>query len=119
MRFARIASCLVILSGILVLSTVNVHSQDKKDPPKVKGQLPPGWAKLDLSPVQKTDIYKIQTEYRTKIDKLEDEIKALRTEQQKKMVAVLTDEQKKKLLAGLEGTDPKDKDKSKSKDKDK
>jgi Spy/CpxP family protein refolding chaperone len=116
MRFARFLAAGAIVAAIFLLSSDGVISQDRKDAPKIKGQIPPGWGKLNLTAAQKQSIYAIQSEYKEKIQKLEDEIAALKTEQQKKMVAVLTAEQKKQLTAGLTGEgDAKERPKDKGK----
>src|SRR5438874_1977198 len=83
-------TCLVLLgSALLVSSGV---SQEKKD--KAKGQLPPGWKKLDLSKDQISKIYDIQGKYRGKIRDLEKQIADLKIAERTDMAAVLTPEQK-------------------------
>src|SRR5436189_791967 len=67
-------------------------SQDKKD--KVKGQLPPGWKKLELSKDQITKIYDVQGKYKAKIKGLQDLIAELQTEERAAMVNVRTERQK-------------------------
>ena len=87
---------------------------------KVKGQLPQGWSKLDLTAAQKEEIYKINREHKDKVDKLREEIRKLDDEYSKKCVAVLTDEQRKKLIdivAGEPREKPKDSGKEKAKGK--
>lgn len=113
MRLYRVLAGCAILGTVLVLSTSGSISQgqDKKDPPKTKGQLPQNWSKLDLSATQKEEIYKIQGEYKQKTDKLVEEIRKLNAEMAQKRAAVLTDDQKKKL-AEIVGVEPK-KDKPK------
>jgi hypothetical protein len=92
----------------------------EKDPPvKAKGQLPPNWKKLGLSADQVQKIYGIQTEYRTKVQKLEAEIKQLRQRERSEMFQVLTDDQKAKLRKILEGSPPEVKDKAPAVKKDK
>jgi hypothetical protein len=117
MKIARALAGCTLLATLVLLSSDGVLSQDKKDKPpaKIKGQLPPGWGDLGLSAAQKEDVYKINAEYKEKVDKLEDEIKKLRAEQVKKRLTVLNDDQRKKLRDAIGGEDPKDK----SKDKDK
>jgi len=114
MRLVRVIAGCAVLGAIFVLSTNGNLSQgqDKKEPPKVKGQLPQNWAKLDLSAAQKEEIYKIQADYKQKTDKLQEEIRKLNAEMAQKRVAVLTDDQKKKL-AEIVGVDPKPKEKAK------
>ena len=120
MRFARaLAGCICLAALMLLSSTTGIQSQEKKESGKVKGQLPSGWTKLDLSAAQKEEIYKLNAEYKAKKDKLAEEIKALDAELAKKRSSVLTAEQKKKLaeLVGAEPSEPKGKEKSKEKAK--
>ncbi|WP_020469536.1 hypothetical protein [Zavarzinella formosa] len=118
MRLARLGALAFVMALGFLASSDGVQSQDKKEA-KVKGQLPAGWKALDLTASQKEEVYKIQTEYRGKVDKLEDEIKKLKAEQSKKMSEVLTAEQKKKLIDAIDGgkkDEPKKKEESKKKD---
>ena len=118
MRLARaLAGCALIATLTLLSSAGGVTGQEKKEG-KSKGQLPQGWTKLDLTLVQKDEIYKLNREHKEKVDKLKEEIKKLDEEYQKKRVAVLTDEQKKKLVdlvAGESKDKPKDKEKGSDK----
>jgi Spy/CpxP family protein refolding chaperone len=119
MRLARALAGCALLATLILLSSDGVLSQEKKEKEgKLKGQLPQGWAKLDLTAAQKEEIYKLNREYREKTDKLNDEIKKLNEELAKKRVAVLTDEQRKKLIDLVAG-DPKDKPKEKDGSKEK
>ena len=80
--------CLALFgSALLVTSGV---SQEKK----TKGQLPPGWKKLDLSKDQVIKIYDIQGKYKAKIRDLEKQIADLKIAERTDMAAVLTPEQK-------------------------
>jgi len=115
MRLARVLAGGALLATLVLLSADGVLSQEKKDG-KMKGQLPQGWSKLDLSAAQKEEIYKINREHKEKVDKLRDEIRKLDEEYSKKRVAVLSDEQRKKLIDIVAG-DPKDKPKGKEPDK--
>jgi Spy/CpxP family protein refolding chaperone len=116
MKFPRIVAGGAVLAAVMLLSADSVVSQGKKDSPKIRGMIPQGWGKLNLSASQKQSIYAIQAEYKEKIQKLEDEIASLKTEQQKKMVGVLTADQKKQLTAGLTGEgDAKERPKDKGK----
>ncbi len=65
---------------------------------KIKGRLPPGFAKLGLSDEQKQKIYKIQAEYEAKIEALEAQIKKLREEERAQIFGVLTPQQKELYL---------------------
>jgi Spy/CpxP family protein refolding chaperone len=122
MRLARALAGCALLATLVLLSSDGVLSQEKqgKEGAKTKGQLPQGWGKLDLTAVQKDEIYKLNREYKDKTDKLSNEIKKLNDELAKKRVAVLTDEQRKKLIdlvAGDPTDKPKEKDGSKEKAK--
>jgi Spy/CpxP family protein refolding chaperone len=119
MRFARAFSVCMFLLGLGLLSADSLQGQDKKDKEKSKGQLPANWGKLGLTDEQKVNIYKVQGEYKDKIDKLREEVKKLQAEERKKMAAFLTDDQKKKLaeLSGIEDSKEKTKEKGKEKTK--
>ena len=116
MRLARALAACGLLFTLVVLSSDGLMSQDKTKDTKVKGQLPQGWSKLNLTAAQKEEVYKLNKEYAEKIEKLNDEITKLKDELTKKRVAVLTDEQRKKLLDTLAG-EPREKAKEKSKTK--
>jgi Spy/CpxP family protein refolding chaperone len=101
-----------VLVGIALLAVALLVSsgptQEKKG---AKGQLPPGWGKLDLKAEQKAKIYDIQNNYKDKIGALKKQIQELETQQRAEMVKVLTPEQKdllQKLTIG-EGFDKKPK----------
>lgn len=109
MRLARALAGGAMLATLLALSTGGAVSQDKKEkapPGKITGQLPQGWKDLMLSAAQKEEVYKINADYKEKVDKLEEEIKKLKVEQTKKRLAVLTDEQRKKLREAVGGESP-------------
>lgn len=93
----RVVFALALLMGIVTISSNSLLSQDKKDPPKVKGQLPPNWSKLELTPDQKSAIYKVQAKYKEEISKLQESIKEKQLEERREMVKLLTPEQKKAL----------------------
>jgi Spy/CpxP family protein refolding chaperone len=115
MKIARALAACALLATLLFLSSDGVQSQDKKEA-KTKGQLPQHFSKLDLTATQRDEVYKLNREYKEKIDKLEDEVKKLREELTRKRLAVLTDEQRKKYLELL-GAEPKPSDKDTAKDK--
>ena len=117
MRLARVLAGCALLATLVLLSSDGVLSQERKEKEgKVKGQLPQGWSKLELTAAQKEEIYKLNRDYKEKTDKLNEEIKKLNAELAKKRVAVLTDEQRKKLIDLVAG-DPRDKPKEKDKPK--
>ena len=106
----RFVVALALLAGIVLACNTGLHSQEKKDPPKVKGQLPPNWGKLELTIDQKQAICKVQAKYKEDIAKLQEKIKEMQAEEKREMVKVLTEEQKKKLaelVTGEKSTDPK------------
>lgn len=114
------AVSLFLVSFVLVVGT-GVSGDGKKDkdkdPGKLKGQLPQGWKKLNLSPDQVQKIYAIQGQYKKKIQSLEEEIKDLRAQEKTEMGKVLSDQQKielRKILIGED--DAKKDDKKPSKD---
>jgi Spy/CpxP family protein refolding chaperone len=82
-----------ILAVALLVGTGT--SQEKKD--KIKGQLPPGWKKLDLSKEQVIKIYSIQTQFREKIKQLEQELAKIKTQERSEMIQVLSEDQKEAL----------------------
>jgi hypothetical protein len=59
-----------------------------------KGRLPPHFAKVGVSDVQRDKIYSIQGKYKPEIDKLEEQLKALRAQEMTEVEGVLTTEQK-------------------------
>ena len=89
--------------------------QEKKD--KAKGFLPPGWKDLDLSADQRDKAYKILTEYKTKLNELNDSIKKLKAEEKTELGKILTDAQKEKLKSAVVGETAKKKDDAKKDDK--
>ena len=97
MTRARILAGGALVALLTFLVTPGLMSQDRKDS-KMKGQLPQGWTKLDLTATQKEEIYKLNADYRAKKAKLQEEMNRLDQELARKRVAVLTDEQKKKLV---------------------
>jgi Spy/CpxP family protein refolding chaperone len=124
MWFARALAGCALLATLVVLSSDGLMSQEKKDTKakegKIKGQLPQGWSKLDLTAAQKEEIYRINAEAKEKVDKLQVEMDKVKAEAAKKRVAVLTDEQKKKLAELVTGESkdaPKEKSKTKEPDK--
>jgi hypothetical protein len=109
----RVRGLLGVLAMLLVVSWLlaadNKADPDKKDPdPKAKGTLRPNWKKLGLSDDQVQKIYKVQTDYRTKIDVLEQQIKDLRQQELTDQVKLLTDAQKARLKELGEFKDPTD-----------
>ena len=104
---------LSFLAGGWLLSGVGSRAaDDPKTQPKFRGQLYAKWRELGLTDEQKQHIYKIQSEYRAKIDELEKKAKELRREERSKAQEVLTAAQKARLKELLSGTPEPAKDKS-------
>ena len=124
MKVARALAGGALVATLVLVSSDGLLSQDKKDS-RLKGQLPPGWSKLDLTAAQKEDIYRLNAEYKAKTDKLNDEIRQLQSELSRKRISVLTEEQRKKLVdlvvpeTGKEKAKEKAKEKTRGKDADK
>jgi len=95
----RVIASFLLFTGMILLTSNGLYSQDKKDDPapKVKVALPSGWGKLDLTADQKASIHKVQIKYKEDIDKLKDKIKDMQNEEKQEMVKLLTPAQKKKL----------------------
>src|SRR5207249_5166517 len=95
--------------------------QDTKDAPgKVRGQLPPSWGKLGLTDKQKQTVYRIQSDYRKKIEPLDKKIQDLRKQERAELLKVLNDEQRtrlKEIISSKTGGDAPPKDGESSKDK--
>lgn len=104
----------LIMLGMALFVTTGMSGGGKK----VKGQLPPGWKKLDLSKEQILKIYTIQTQYRDKAKALEEQLKELKAQEKTELVKVLSVEQKDHLKKILLGEEKDKKPSTKSKDKD-
>ena len=108
-----VALFLSFLAGGWLLSGVGSRAaDDPKTQPKFRGQLYAKWRELGLTDEQKQRIYKIQSEYRAKIDDLEKKVKELRQEERSKAQAVLTAAQKARLKELLSGATEPAKDKA-------
>jgi hypothetical protein len=90
-----------VVVGVLALALLTggwLAGQEKKDPPtKLRGQLPAGWKKLGLSETQVQQIYKVQMDYDTKVEALQEQINQLRKDEKKDLEKLLTDAQKARL----------------------
>jgi Spy/CpxP family protein refolding chaperone len=107
----RVRGLLGMLALLLMVSWLvaadNKTDTDKKEPdPKAKGTLRANWKKLGLTDDQVQKIYKVQSDYRTKIDILEQQIKDLRQQELADQVKVLTEAQKARLKELGEFKDP-------------
>jgi hypothetical protein len=104
----RLFVAFALLAGICLISGNGLMSQEKKDPPKAKGQLPKNWSKLELTAAQKQEVYEVQSRYKKDIDKLKEKIKEMQAEELKEMLKVLSADQKKKLQELTLGASTKD-----------
>jgi hypothetical protein len=68
--------------------------EDKDQPSKVKGSLPPHFGKLGLSSEQKQQVLKLKKMYTDQIDALKQQIQDLQDKEKAEIDKVLTDEQK-------------------------
>lgn len=64
---------------------------------KAKGRLPNFYGKLGLNDEQKAKIYDVQAKHRPEVEKLEEQLKALKAKETTEIDAVLTAEQRTKL----------------------
>src|SRR5438552_13694376 len=98
-------SHLRLLAGLLALTvltsgwSMGQDKPEKKDTPAVpaKGTLPKNWKKLGLTDDQVQKVYKVQGDYRARIGALQQQIKALREEENGELYKVLTDNQRTRL----------------------
>jgi Spy/CpxP family protein refolding chaperone len=111
MRLARLLAGCAIVAAIALLSSDGIQSREKADTkPKIKGQLPQAWSKLDLTDEQKDKLFTMQAEHKQKVDKLKEEIAKLDAQMVKDRLGLLTEEQRAKLRMMVAGNpDPKDK----------
>jgi len=98
MRLAAIMGFAIL--GMALLVGVGAGQGDTK---KAKGFLPQGWKDLDLSSEQKDRAYKVLSDFKTKLNDLEEAKKKLRADERVELGKILTDEQKKKLQAAVVG----------------
>lgn len=95
----------------------NPKTAAKKGDDKLKGRVPPNYAKIDLTTAQREKIYAIQAGYDAKLDELKDQIKALVEKRDSEIEAVLTPEQKAKLDQARAESKKKTEDKAEAKKK--
>lgn len=99
-RMQLMALAVVGLAGFLALAA---------DPPTVfRGVLPANWKMLGLSDEQKQQVYKVQANYRPKIEELEGQIRDLKAKEKKDLEALLTPAQKDRLREILKDKAPTD-----------
>jgi Spy/CpxP family protein refolding chaperone len=88
----------LLLVGWLVAADEKKATDDKTNTgAPAKGQLPQGWKGLGLTDSQKSQIYTIQTNYRGRIEELEQKIRDLKAQERSEELKVLTDAQKARL----------------------
>jgi hypothetical protein len=88
----------LLLVGWLVAADEKKTTEDKTSTgAPAKGQLPQGWKSLGLTDTQKATIYTIQSNYRGKIEELEQKIRDLKAQERAEELKVLTDAQKARL----------------------
>jgi hypothetical protein len=97
--FLGIALCTALFT--LMAGTSSISAADGQPAGRVvkkirKGRLPNHYAEV-VTEKQKEDIYKIQEEYKPKIDALKAQLDAVNKEMNDKISAVLTADQKKKV----------------------
>jgi TolA-binding protein len=77
----------LLLFALVGLCSPWVEGQDKprdREPaPRMRGQLPQNWGKLGLTDEQKQKVYKVQNEFRPKIEALQRQISELRDQERK------------------------------------
>src|SRR5262245_19199200 len=87
-----------VLALLLAMSGLLAADADKKDPaPKPKGTLPPSWKKLGLTDDQLQQVYKVQADYRAKIEALEQQVQELRQQEYGDQLQLLSDAQTARL----------------------
>jgi Spy/CpxP family protein refolding chaperone len=98
------------LSAVLGLGILGVallvgvaETQDAKKDSKGKGNLPPGWKNLNLSPEQKAKVYEVMSSYKSKINELSKQMKQLADQERAEMVKILTDDQRAQLVKPATG----------------
>jgi len=92
-----IVSVAAAMANDLPSYTANAPSSEEQAKP-ARGRLPAHYGKV-IDARQREAIYRIQQEYRPKIDALRKQLKDLYDEQTEKIAAILTPEQKKQIEA--------------------
>lgn len=116
---------IALLTGLLFLGAVAALSEaqlppnespktskePKDEPAKVKPTLPKGWSKLGLTDAQKQELYKTRARFQEQIQRLQEQLEALKAEEKTELEKILTPGQKARLKEVLEGDkvkEPKD-----------
>lgn len=68
-----------------------------------RGQVPPGWGKIGLSPEQKSAIYKTRAEFKTKRAALEEQMAKLKADERTALLEHLNDAQRQILATAAAG----------------
>jgi hypothetical protein len=98
----------VLMAAVVACSwSAGDNRADDKAPVKVRGNLPPGFKRLGLSPDQTQEVYRIRSTYRSKIDELQAKIDQLKKEERLALDKVLTPAQKERLREIRAGETPK------------
>ncbi|MGC4002387.1 MAG: hypothetical protein QM811_04265 [Pirellulales bacterium] len=113
-KLSLFAVALVVTIGASDWSSSSSAQEAKA---KAKGRLPPYYAKVDVDDKQREAIYKIQASYDPKLDKLEEELKAMREKRDAELRDVLTKAQQKALDEAIEESKSKSKTKKMAEDK--
>ena len=70
-----------------------VQTEKTDETPIFKGRLPNYYGQVGISEEQRQNVYRIQSEYEERIEKLLDELEELRADRDAEVAGVLTDEQ--------------------------
>jgi hypothetical protein len=62
-----------------------------------KGRLPTSWSKLGLTDAQKTQVAQVQAKYRTQMESLRQQLRAVEQQQRAELDKILTDAQRARL----------------------
>lgn len=105
--FRGVGLSLALLMPLAISSMQGANGADDpkakaKEKAPAKGRLPQYYGKLEVDDKQKESIYKIQASYDAQIDKLTDELAALKSKRDGEIRAILTKEQQKKLDTTIE-----------------
>ena len=93
--------------ALLVGSSDGQGEPKKTKDGKVTGTLPQGWKELNLTAAQKEKVYEVNAKYKSKLDALTEQEKALKQEQKSEQIKILTSEQKEMLQKIAIGESPK------------
>jgi hypothetical protein len=109
----RIQVVTLALGVALAATVIGQESRDKgkapaePEPIVISKQLPRGWKTLGLTEKQKKEVYKVRAAFAVKIEKLQEEMKALRLKEAADLEAILTEAQRSRLKELRGGADKK------------